>query len=595
MTADRPLRWAAPAVVAAAVLAFYGPFLGRSFTSEDFLLIRFFGEHPPWADWRALFAEPWLGIAGIRFYRPVSTLLYGLEIAAFGAAPFGYNLVHVLLHGANALLFWGIARRLLAPWAAFAAALLFALHPLHPNAVIFGASFATLFAGTFLLGAFLAYRRFRETGSRPAWAAAFALFALGLGSYEAAAVFPAWLLAHDLLFPGEPSPRPRRFRRLLPSLPFFALLGGYLLLRRAIFGVFVGGYEQTGERLLAPRLGALARDLATSLHRTLLPEYQAWPGPAALAASLAFLILGPLLFFVAFRRFFRRSGPAREPARAWLLGGVWAVTSFAPFGFLPPVPGTGRYAYFAAAGLALALAGLAAGVAGAAPRLRWAAAVALAVLGVYWGVLLAGMLGVYREAAETAAAVRAELLRVGEGAAGPVFLTRYPYFIENEAGVPLAQVLHYGVWDMVHPPFAEAGVEARPLPPLAGIELAPVALGGGRVFAWDREAGEARAVSPPVGGRAELEVVEAGPEHLLVRVPPGPHARFRLLVAARINGAVFDLGTGERKGDLLRVELPRELLWTNERLYGGEVYGWVEARDGQGRVTGFTRMRALPR
>lgn len=592
MTAARPPRWAAPAVLAAVVLATYGPLLGRSFTSEDFLLIRFLGEHPPWGDWRALFAEPWLGIAGIRFYRPVSTLLYGLEIAAFGAAPFGYNLVHVLLHGVNVLLFRGIAGRLIAPWAAFAAALLFALHPLHPNAVIFGASFATLFAGTFLLGAFLAYRRFRETGSRPAWAAAFALFALGLGSYEAAAVFPAWLLAHDLLFPGEP---PRRARRLLPSLPFFALLGAYLLLRRSIFGVFVGGYEQTGERLLAPRLGALARDLATSLHQTLLPEYQAWPGPAALAASLAVLVLGPLAFFVAFRRVFRRSGPARGPARAWLLGGVWAVTSFAPFGFLPPVPGTGRYAYFAAAGLALALGGLAAGVGGVAPRLRPVAAVALAVLGVYWGVLLAGMLGAYEEAAETAAAVQAELLRVGEGAAGPVFLTRYPYFVENAAGVPLAQVLHYGVWDMVQPPFSDASVEARPLPPLAGAELAPVALGGGRVFAWDREAGEARPVSPMVGGRVELDLVESGPEALLVRVPPGPHARFRLLVAARINGAVFDLGAGERQGDLLRVELPREFLWTNERLYGGEVYGWVEARDGQGRVTGFTRMRAFPR
>ena len=87
-----------------------------------------------------------------------------------------------------------------------AAALLFAIYPLHPNAVIFGASFATLFAATFLFGATLFYLRFRESGARSDQILALGLFALGLGSYEAAAVLPAVLAAWDHLQGTAPAP-----------------------------------------------------------------------------------------------------------------------------------------------------------------------------------------------------------------------------------------------------------------------------------------------------------------------------------------------------------------------------------------------------
>ena len=108
----KPSERSAPWIVALVVLAVYGRALGRYFTSEDFLLIRFLSESPPWSDLRALFAAPWLEISVVKFWRPVSTLLYGLEIAAFGARPFGYNLTHVLVHAVNAVLVWNIARRL---------------------------------------------------------------------------------------------------------------------------------------------------------------------------------------------------------------------------------------------------------------------------------------------------------------------------------------------------------------------------------------------------------------------------------------------------------------------------------------------------
>ena len=99
-----------PLVLLAAVLAFYARALDRPFTSEDFLLIRFLGEHPPWRDLAAQLTSPWLGISVVKFYRPVATLLYGAEIAAFGGRPLGYNLAHVLVHLANAALVWTIGQ-----------------------------------------------------------------------------------------------------------------------------------------------------------------------------------------------------------------------------------------------------------------------------------------------------------------------------------------------------------------------------------------------------------------------------------------------------------------------------------------------------
>src|ERR1700712_1564499 len=98
--------------LACALLAFYGQALARPFTSEDFLLIRYLGENPPWRHLLAQLASPWLGISVVKFYRPVSTLLYGVEIAAFGGRPLGYNLVHLLLHGVNVALVWAVVRRL---------------------------------------------------------------------------------------------------------------------------------------------------------------------------------------------------------------------------------------------------------------------------------------------------------------------------------------------------------------------------------------------------------------------------------------------------------------------------------------------------
>lgn len=639
-------RLAPPALVASAVLLLYAPAVGRGFTSEDFLLLRFLREQPPWHDLPALFAEPWLGVTVVRFLRPLATLVLAAEAAVFGSWAPGYGGAHVLVHVATTLMVWRVALRLLSPrgdaaaapggppaadpgerWLAAGSALVFGLYPLHPNAVSFVASFATLFAGALLVAALLAFLRFRA-GQRGGRGLALTCHALALGCYEAAVVLPVWLAAWDHLAARRRG-GPSHFALARGWLPFAALSGAYLAWRVAVFGVVLGGYEATGERLAAARAGALLRDLLLSLERLHLPLFapagaaagagqagvsaalgRAWDAgetdPVRAAAVVALAAGAPLLL-----------AAVRRPAawlRPWAFGWVVVLSGLAPFAFEPVVPATGRYAYLAVLGLALGAGAVASGLAQAGRRHRPALGVAaLAAVAAGWAVLLAGNVRTHREAATTAAEVTAQLAAAAAVQPGrTLFLTGYPYFLTGEGGTPLAQVFHYGLRDAARPPFHAPALDVYPLPPLAGAELLPV-LASERpplLLEWHAATREARPAAP--AARPELPVfapvdlpqpprrgrdpAAARDVRVAVRVPPGgPHASFRLLLAAPINGVVLPVTAKPGPARVLRPRVPGELVAAVDRLYAGEtIWWWVEARDAAGAVSGYSPMRPLP-
>src|ERR1041384_5427008 len=72
-------------------------------------------------------------------YQPLSWLTLAIDYHFWGMNPLGYHLTNLILHGANAVCFFFVARKLLRcalpeafpyHWPALVAALLFALHPL---------------------------------------------------------------------------------------------------------------------------------------------------------------------------------------------------------------------------------------------------------------------------------------------------------------------------------------------------------------------------------------------------------------------------------------------------------------------------------
>jgi tetratricopeptide (TPR) repeat protein len=141
--APSAIYWRAVAIVIAGFLA-YANSLSGPFVFDDRLAIV---ENPSirrwWDPGVVLFPERELPVAG----RPLVNLSFALNYAAGGLAVFGYHLVNVALHLACALLVFGLVRRTLdLPIAtgivggrstnlAFAAALLWALHPLTTEAV----------------------------------------------------------------------------------------------------------------------------------------------------------------------------------------------------------------------------------------------------------------------------------------------------------------------------------------------------------------------------------------------------------------------------------------------------------------------------
>ena len=591
-----PGRRLGPLVALAVCLACGLPLVGRGFTSEDFLLLRVLRDHPPWGDWGALVAGPWLGIEVVRFYRPVAQLLLAVEAHLFSAHAWLYGLVHLAVHAGNVLWVHRLARQLAPPppggggerarWGPLAAALLFAVHPLSPNAVAWIASYATLFATAFALAAVSLWLAWRRSGGARRWAAAFAAFAAALGSYEAAAVVPLLLAAAELL-PLAGDRRRTWPARALALAPFFAAVGGYLLLRRVIFGAVVGGYASFANRLAPAEWPRLAADAARCLFRTLHPIYAgpfdgAGPAWAPLAVILWAVVPASLLVALG--------GATGDALRRWAFAWTWALVAFLPFAFQPFVPANGRYAYFAVAGLALGCGGLLTAP-GAAARPRpavLAAATLVAALGVQWLVVLPANVAAHRRAGAEARTVAARLAEAAAAAApGPLFVGDVPLFVRDAGGTPLAQVLRYGLSDSLRPPFRELPA-TTPVYPLAGVSarvLAALADAGEvRAIAWDAELGRFLPLEP-----APLLLVAAELDGRRVRWRPLAAADgYRLVVATEGNPAFVEAAAGETDAGL-----PADFVRSMRTLYDSPVWWWVEARQG-GETIAVSRPQRLP-
>lgn len=147
------------------------------------------------------------------FYRPLQMLLYFLIYRTSGLEPFGYHLLNVALHAANACCVFLLGRALgIRPWTVFLGALIWALHPLHTEAVTYTSGTAdplmTLFCLFGLLVLLPDFSPRRVMCSIP-------LFILALLSKEGAVVFPA--LAMTCLFLRDKNRlRPKTYLRVWP-------------------------------------------------------------------------------------------------------------------------------------------------------------------------------------------------------------------------------------------------------------------------------------------------------------------------------------------------------------------------------------------
>ena len=226
-------------VLAAVTLVVFAPALGHGWLDYDD--DQNFLRNPHYRGLGAAQLRWMLGGVIMGHWTPVTWFTHGADYALWGMNPGGYHLGNILLHAGNAVLFFVLARRLLAAarpdvgagalrLGALAAALLFAIHPLRVESVAWITERRDVLAALFYLLTALTWLRAATTEGplRRRWyAASVGLFTLGLLSKSMLVSLPFVLLILDVYPLRRLDPRQWRTPAvrwlLLEKAPYLAL------------------------------------------------------------------------------------------------------------------------------------------------------------------------------------------------------------------------------------------------------------------------------------------------------------------------------------------------------------------------------------
>ncbi|XP_035216740.1 protein O-mannosyl-transferase TMTC3-like [Stegodyphus dumicola] len=102
-------------------------------------------------------------------YRPLTVLSFRLNYAVHGLAPFGYHFVNILLHAFICLLFYKLCLHFLSGASSLVSSALFAVHPIHTEAVTGVVGRAELLSAAAFVGALLFYIQKRYHHKANTW------------------------------------------------------------------------------------------------------------------------------------------------------------------------------------------------------------------------------------------------------------------------------------------------------------------------------------------------------------------------------------------------------------------------------------------
>ena len=245
-----------------------------------------------WEQLRWMFSTFYMG-----HYQPLSWVTFGLDYLLWGMDPFGYHLTNLVLHTANAVLFYFVTLRLLSlalsmpatatdHWlsvAAGCAALFFAIHPLRVESVAWATERRDVLSGLFFLATILCYLHattvsIDDASFRQRWLRAALVFCgLSLLSKAIGVTLPIVLLVLDIY----PLRRLQYIRRtwwfdpsarsvLWEKVPFLFPAAGAAAIA-PLAQRDAGAIQSLHEHGLVPRLAQSLYGLAFYLWKTIWP------------------------------------------------------------------------------------------------------------------------------------------------------------------------------------------------------------------------------------------------------------------------------------------------------------------------------------
>ncbi len=224
------------------------PSLFNPFVADDYVYLGT-AHDLTWSELPGLFTSPtmdtdassvwWTPDGVLPFYRPMAIVTFALEYRVWGMNPLGYHLTNLALHLLCVLMVSRLAQRVTVERiVSLAAALIFGIHPVHSEAVLWiSGRFDVLVSAAVLAGA-LSYLRWTDSGrSKWPWAVVvIGLYVVSLGSKETGLILPAVLVAVECLrWRGRDAGYDFRSLAVLGSV-LGAVAVGYIALRFSIFG-----------------------------------------------------------------------------------------------------------------------------------------------------------------------------------------------------------------------------------------------------------------------------------------------------------------------------------------------------------------------
>jgi len=293
---------------------------------------------------------------GTPYYRPLATLCFLFCYQIFGPVAFGFHLVSFLLNAAEVIVLFLFAAQLLGDRiAAFAAAGLFALHPVHVEAVAWISDVTDLEVTLFyLLTVSFFLRIATPRGGRRIWAEAAmtASFVLAIFSKEQALTLPLLAVVYEHFYRPDRA-ETTRSQKVLRYAPLWLVSLGYVLLRIRLMGAFAHATRMhtldlretllSAVALVGQYLGILLWPMRLSAFHTFRASNSFFEMPVL--AGVAALVLCAYLFFVLWKR-----------ARQASFGFLWLLLTLTPVlnaGWMSAYVFGERYVYLPSVGFCL--------------------------------------------------------------------------------------------------------------------------------------------------------------------------------------------------------------------------------------------------